>query len=193
MRIGFDNAKYIEMQAARIRERINQFGGKLRISYSGGADYFNIGKIFDAGIWPITMATTILKPGGYQRMSQIAGLFKDCGSGAFSGVDVKKTEELAAYSKSDARYRKPLKPLPDRKNGEELPLLDCFFAPCRSNCPISQDIPAYLHAMEEGRAEDALQIILQRNALPLRARSVLIPAPTAACATTMKKACISGK
>ena len=148
------------------RRITEQFGGKLRISYSGGADYFNIGRIFDAGIWPITMATTILKPGGYQRMSQIAGLFKDCGTGAFSGVDVKKAEELAAYSKSDARYRKPLKPLPDRKNGEELPLLDCFSAPCRSNCPISQDIPAYLHAMEEGRAEDALKIILQRNALP---------------------------
>ena len=41
-----------------------QFDGKLRISYSGGADYFNIKEIFEAGIWPITMATTVLKPGG---------------------------------------------------------------------------------------------------------------------------------
>ena len=29
MRQGFDNDKYIELQAAHIRERIAQFGGKL--------------------------------------------------------------------------------------------------------------------------------------------------------------------
>ena len=29
MRIGFDNDKYISLQAERIRERIGQFGGKL--------------------------------------------------------------------------------------------------------------------------------------------------------------------
>ena len=45
-----------------------EFDGKLRISYSGGADYFNIGRIYDAGIWPVTIATTVLKPGGYGRM-----------------------------------------------------------------------------------------------------------------------------
>ena len=31
------------------------FGGKLRISYSGGADFFNIADIVDAGIWPVTI------------------------------------------------------------------------------------------------------------------------------------------
>ena len=50
----------------------DEFQGKLRISYSGGATIENIKELFDAGIWPITMATNILKPGGYQRMSQIA-------------------------------------------------------------------------------------------------------------------------
>jgi putative selenate reductase len=47
-------------------------GGKLRISYSGGADFFNIEKIVEAGIWPVTIATTLLKPGGYQRILQLA-------------------------------------------------------------------------------------------------------------------------
>ena len=32
------------------------FDGQLRISYSGGADYFNIKGIVDSGIWPVTMA-----------------------------------------------------------------------------------------------------------------------------------------
>ena len=30
------------------------FDGKLRISYSGGADYYNIKDIVEAGIWPVT-------------------------------------------------------------------------------------------------------------------------------------------
>ncbi len=34
-RNGFDNQKYIETQSARIRERINQFGGKLYLEFGG--------------------------------------------------------------------------------------------------------------------------------------------------------------
>ena len=43
-----------------------QFQGKMRISFAGGAEYFNCDKLFAAGIWPITVATTILKPGRLQ-------------------------------------------------------------------------------------------------------------------------------
>ena len=149
-----------------LAEKISkQFDGKLRISYSGGADYFNIKEIFEAGIWPITMATTILKPGGYQRMSQMGEKLMDCGSERFSGVDIAKVSALVEMSQGK-RNQKPIKPLPDRKNGEDLPMLDCFHAPCSGGCPIEQDIPAYLEAMEEGRVEDALKIILEKNALP---------------------------
>ena len=35
MRIGFDNEKYISLQAERIRERIGQFGGKLYLEFGG--------------------------------------------------------------------------------------------------------------------------------------------------------------
>ena len=35
MRIGFDNKKYIEMQANHIRQRIAQFGGKLYLEFGG--------------------------------------------------------------------------------------------------------------------------------------------------------------
>ena len=142
-----------------------QFGGKLRISYSGGADYFNIKEIFEAGIWPITMATTILKPGGYERMSQMGSKLMNCGNDRFSGVDLEKVSALVEMSQGE-RNRKPIKPLPDRHNGEDLPMFDCFTAPCSGGCPINQDIPAYLEAMDDGRAEDALKIILEKNALP---------------------------
>ena len=35
MRIGFDNDKYISLQAERIKERIEQFGGKLYLEFGG--------------------------------------------------------------------------------------------------------------------------------------------------------------
>ena len=67
-----------------------EFDGKLRISYSGGADAYNIEKLFAAGIWPITLATTLLKPGGYQRLYQLAEKLYNCGDQPFSGVHVAK-------------------------------------------------------------------------------------------------------
>lgn len=143
-----------------------QFGGKLRISYSGGADYFNIHDLVSAGVWPVTMATTLLKPGGYQRLHQIADLLSDIPAQAWSGVNVEAVTKLAQDALDDDKYRKPVKPVVSRKMEEVLPLLDCFDSPCSSNCPIHQDIPAYLRAMEEGRSEDALRIILEKNPLP---------------------------
>lgn len=35
MRIGFDNEKYITMQADRIHQRISEFGGKLYLEFGG--------------------------------------------------------------------------------------------------------------------------------------------------------------
>ena len=35
MKIGFDNDKYIELQAEHIRERVGQFGGKLYLEFGG--------------------------------------------------------------------------------------------------------------------------------------------------------------
>ena len=149
--------------AARISET---FAGRLRISWSGGADISNTEALFRAGIWPVTMATTILKPGGYQRMNQIAERLADCGSEPFRGVDVPAVKALDEGVATSAYYRKPVKPLPDRKTGRTLPLFDCFTAPCRDGCPIGQDIPAYLQAMLEEDPDKALRIILARNPLP---------------------------
>ena len=149
--------------AARISET---FGGGIRISYSGGATLSNTKDLFDAGIWPITMATNILKPGGYQRMKQIAESLSGCGTEPFSGVDVSAVQALDEGVAASGLYTKPVKPLPDRKMKKALPLFDCFEAPCRDSCPIGQDIPAYLQAILEGDPKKALRIILERNPLP---------------------------
>ncbi len=143
-----------------------EFGGKLRISYSGGADAASIRGLFDAGIWPVTMATTVLKPGGYQRFSQIAGLLADIGYGPWQGVDEARAAALVEAIPGDGHWRKPVKPIPSRKTDKKVPLMDCFQAPCRESCPIHQDIPAYLMAVNAGKYEEALDIITRRNPLP---------------------------
>ena len=143
-----------------------EFGGKLRISYSGGADYYNIKDLFNAGIWPITMATTVLKSGGYQRFSQIGNLLMDIDYGPWAGVDPAKVEGMVTAFASDNHYQKPMKPIPSRKTDKKVPLIDCFSAPCRNGCPIEQDIPAYLMRVNAGKFEEALEIITHRNALP---------------------------
>ena len=147
--------------AHRISE---QFDGKLRISYSGGADAQNIKDIYGAGIWPITMATTVLKPGGYERFSQIAGIL--AGAERKDDVDVAAVAALDEAVADAHKYHKPVKPIPAHKIDAPLPLTSCFTSPCRNGCPIEQDIPAYLAAVDEGRLDDALAIIAERNALP---------------------------
>ena len=147
--------------ARRISE---QFDGKLRISYSGGADAQNIRDLYGAGIWPITMATTVLKPGGYERFSQIAGVLK--GAARKDDVDVVAVAALDDAVAEAPKYKKPVKPVPSHKLDWPLPLTSCFTSPCRNGCPIEQDIPAYLAAVDEGRLDDALAIIAERNALP---------------------------
>lgn len=149
--------------ARRITE---QFDGKLRISYSGGATVYNIRALYDAGIWPDTLATDVLKPGGYERFSQMAGEFTDLDGKPFAGVSLDAVTAIQTDSLTNPLYKKPLRPLPDCKVAGKSPLSDCFTTPCRTSCPIQQDIPAYLAAVDEGRYEDALNIIIERNALP---------------------------
>ena len=35
MKLGFDNEQYIKIQSARIRDRIDAFGGKLYLEFGG--------------------------------------------------------------------------------------------------------------------------------------------------------------
>jgi putative selenate reductase len=106
-----------------------QFDGKLRISYSGGADYFNIRDLVISGVWPVTMATTLLKPGGYQRLYQIGKLLEDIPDNAWESVDADRAAALADEALVRDKNCKSIKPLPSRKKEESLPLMDCFDAP----------------------------------------------------------------
>lgn len=152
----------IEM-ARRISE---EFDGKLRLSFSGGIDAFNMDALFDAGVWPITLATTILKPGGYQRLVQLGNQALTHDYRPFTGVSVGAVEKLSLAARVSARNRKPIKPLPKRKLNEKVPLFDCFTAPCTHGCPIGQDIPQYVALVGKGLYAEALQLITEKNPLP---------------------------
>lgn len=147
--------------AARLAK---EFDGRLRISYSGGADYHNIQGIVEAGIWPVTVATTLLKPGGYQRTLQMAELLNQEGI-IFDGVRVEKSAKLAQDAISNKHHVKAVKPLPSRKIQESVPLTDCFFAPCKEGCPIHQDITTYLQLSGAGNYEEAMEVIAEKNPL----------------------------
>lgn len=152
---------------AEVAKRLSRdFGGKLRISWSGGADFYNIEELFKAGIWPVTVATTLLKPGGYQRGKQLASQLCEAGYRPFTGVDLDAAEKIAASALEDKYYEKPVKAMPSRKNGKHVPLLDCFVAPCAEGCPIGQDVPEYIALVGEERYADALSVILDKNPLP---------------------------
>ncbi|MFD1670833.1 putative selenate reductase subunit YgfK [Agrilactobacillus yilanensis] len=144
------------------------FHGKLQISYSGGADVFNVKDIFEAGIWPITFATTLLKPGAYQRITQIANVVSTLDYPTHVQLKLDKLTELVKKANEQALYQKSVKLPVTPKIAEKLPLLDCYTAPCRGTggCPINQDVPAYLRYVSEGKYLDALQVIVDKNPLP---------------------------
>ncbi len=149
-----------------VAEKLSKdFQGKLRISYSGGADAFNIDRIVGTGVWPVTVATTILKPGGYQRIKQMVEILHG-NVKPFEGIDVDALHQVAEDAITDRHHTKPAKLPVSRKSNEKVPLMFCHTAPCEDACPIHQEITTYVKLAGEGRYEEALQVILNRNALP---------------------------
>ncbi len=49
---------------------------------------------------------------------------------------------------------------------EDLPLYDCYVAPCKVACPIHQDIPEYIKLVGQKRYAEAIELIYEKNALP---------------------------
>jgi len=143
------------------------FDGRLPISYSGGADATNIEAILATGIQPVTVATTLLKPGGYARLHQMAHL----ASGAMRDhdrVDVAALDALVARVIADERvHKRHREKVGSRKTASPLPLTDCFTAPCEhGGCPIEQQIPEYLTLVAAERYAEAFAEIARDNTAP---------------------------
>ncbi len=146
-----------------------EIGSNLNISFSGGAEAGNIKQIFDAGIYPITVVTDLLKPGGYYRLSEIAKQFEHF------EYHLKRKEEQNDYDKinkltiksiSGDYYKKSHWMNDSIKIPLKLNLFDCFVAPCSVACPIHQDVAEYIRLVEEQRYADAFEVIIAKNPLP---------------------------
>lgn len=142
------------------------FKGNLNISFSGGVDAYNIKELFELGIYPITFATTLLKPGGYNRLYQIASLLNTSKEMPHKPIALSRLYTFLQTTYTDTHYTKAIKPLPARKIESSVPLLNCTFAPCQKGCPIEQDIPEYIRLVGEGQYLEALKVITLKNPLP---------------------------
>lgn len=148
------------------------FDGKLKISFSGGADAFNIKNLSDCNIMPVTMATTLLKPGGYARMTQIAeNLEEDLGRHSesevhFEGINKDALKTLSLNAINDRHHVKGLKNIEPYKGSTPLTISDCFLSPCEEGCPIGQDISEYISLAGRGDYKKALEVIMDKNPLP---------------------------
>ena len=144
-----------------------EFDGKLPISYSGGANALTVKDLFESGIHPITLATDMLKPGGYNRMKQLCEIAYSSDGWKMNEIDIAKLEALNTKAR-DRKYfiNKDFRGTNKAKDSTPLTLTDCYVSPCVSACPIHQDIPEYIQLMGEGKVAEALAVILDKNALP---------------------------
>jgi len=149
--------------AARLSAK---YKGELPISFSGGASKFNVSDIFATGIRPITLATDLLQPGGYLRLKEMADLIEKSPAWDMKKIDVKKLEALAADSLKMKYTKKEWRGIDKAEVDEELPIFDCYVAPCVVACPISQDIPEYIKLVGQKRYAEAVELIYEKNALP---------------------------
>jgi putative selenate reductase len=167
--------------AARLQ---SDFEGALDISFSAGADCFNVADVLSCSMKPATVCSDILKPGGYGRLSQYleeARLAIDAmGARTLEEFIVARAGEngdylraglknLKMYSEEVLRkevYRKRCFPYDNIKTAKNLRLFDCVHAPCMATCPVSQDIPAYMYYTARGDYEQAYRVITETNPFP---------------------------
>jgi putative selenate reductase len=148
-----------------------EFHGGIPISFSGGVSAWNLSALLDAGIGPLTLATDLLKPGGYTRLNLLARIVDEhaarAGSGtAVAGPDAEKLRKIAEDALRDPRFRKEFRGITRVAVEGPLPLWDCFTATCSRTCPIEQDVPEYIRLAGAGRFSDALAVIHEKNPLP---------------------------
>lgn len=165
------------------KKLVDEFGDRLPMSYCGGADAENAYELFEIFNQPITVSTTLLKPGGYYRIKQLAEITEPLLGREYQGVDKEKLD--AFYEKvtnTDTYKKNPKQKVRDRKWLTDLPLTDCFNAPCQTDgCPIDQQVAAYIHYANIGDFKKAMEVIAIDNTAP----AIL----SETCYTFCKKAC----
>ena len=136
-----------------------------RFSYCGGAWARNAGELVAAGLGPLTIATDILKPGGYLRILPAARAAVAALPGSPRRPDPAALKRLAEEALARPEYRSGWKS--GRASIKKpLPLVDCFAAPCVEACPVHQKVPEYIRLEAAGKAKESFELVLEDNPLP---------------------------
>lgn len=150
-----------------------EFNGQLNVSYSAGADALNVTTILACGACPVTVASDLLKPGGYSRCLQylenLEADMKACGKTSLADLARNRMADLewaAADALANRRYKKDYQSPDLPKVESPLGLFDCIAAPCVEKCPVRQDVPEYAWLIAQGECDRALEVVLARNPLP---------------------------
>ncbi len=136
-----------------------------RFSYCGGVWALNAADLVAAGMGPLTVATDILKPGGYLRLASIAKEAVEAIPASPDRPDLAALRKLAQSALERPEYRR------EWKSGggfikRRLPEFDCFAAPCVEACAVNQKAPEYIRLAASGASREALESILADNPLP---------------------------
>ncbi len=165
------------------RKLQNEFNGTLQLSFSGGADAFNVADVLSCGFKTVTVSSDLLKPGGYMRLNQyfeeLHKRFDAVKAGDIESFIAKTAQQedqtvaalnnLNQYASdviSDPRYHRTSIRDIDIKTGRALSYFDCISAPCRDTCATNQDIPDYMHYTATGQFDKAYEVILRTNPFP---------------------------
>ncbi|MFH0881303.1 MAG: FAD-dependent oxidoreductase [Lentisphaerota bacterium] len=169
----------------------DEFKGELAMSFSAGADAFNVVPLLACGMKTVTVCSDILRTGGYLRMIQYmeetAQSMKEMGAGCLDAfmqknaihngltkkMDLPPGEaarlNLRQYAETVAgkgEYKMEAFYRSRTKTSRKLGWFDCIMAPCTDDCPIQQKVPQYMRLVREGRMEEAIDVTREDNPLP---------------------------
>lgn len=166
--------------AAKLQQH---FDGKLRLSFSGGMDAFNMADVLSCGFETVTVCSDLLKPGGYMRMAQyfirLSEAFENgkandiqefvlqkCGETRLQSAALKNLTTYAEKVLHSSSYQRNYVKTPSVKTLKKLTYFDCISAPCEDTCPANQGISSYMYHTAHGDFESAYQVITETNAFP---------------------------
>ena len=160
------------------------FDGRLPMSFSAGVSRDNISSLLAAGMQTVTVCSDLLRTGGYARfldyVSAIDSAIDDCGAsnldeficrsdGSGSNAITAALRNLSAYadaSRTDPDNAKDGFDKSHTKTSRVLTAFDCIKAPCTDECPLDQDVPAYMNAVRNHNLAEARQVVLADNPIP---------------------------
>jgi putative selenate reductase len=160
-----------------------KFEGSLNLSFSGGADCFNITKLITCGFSTITVCSDLLKPGGYARLvqyfEQLTKSFAQTQAKNIFEYILKTSNEFnvrnaalehlkgyAIHTLNNKAYLKIAFQNTSIKTNRTLNSWDCIEAPCIRNCHTEQHIPDYLWYASQDDMPNAFRYILAHNPFP---------------------------